>query len=344
MNRLRATLYHFGLAAAVSWTLLRQTCLAEPDTARVPNAGEAPTAEAPGGTEVDDAKGVTSGGNTLGGLVFWRDEKFFHGWRIQRHCWSGQCRLLDGDNKRHATGSFDECQAKLDEIRTQLKLPPMKGRAVVLIHGLGAIRALMEPLGKELEKQGYAVFNVTYPSTRTDLAEHARGLANCIASLEGIEEINIVAHSMGNLVTRHYLGDCRDGHCPPDPRIRRFVMLAPPNHGAQLATEWGKNVIFSTFVGASAMQIGPGWADVEKRLAVPSCEFGIIAGGKGDDRGFNRHLDGDDDGLISVETTKLPGARDFVLVPYPHTQLLFKPDVHEYVVRFLAEGRFKESQ
>ena len=54
---------------------------------------------------------------------------------------------------------------------------------------------------------GYEVFNVTYPSTRDDIGEHARSLAHIIDNLDGIEEVNFVAHSMGNIVIRHYLGD-----------------------------------------------------------------------------------------------------------------------------------------
>jgi pimeloyl-ACP methyl ester carboxylesterase len=336
MKRIRSLLFHLGTGATVAWFMARQTTLAQPG-ADAPIGRDATMASEP-----DDSKHVKEkhGSHTAGGLVFWRDERFFHDWRIQRHCWTGQCRLLDGANRRHEAGTFDECQKKLDEIRVQRGLGPMKGRAVVLVHGLGAVRALMAPLGEELERHGYTVFNVTYPSTRSELAEHARGLASIIAGLEGIEEINLVGHSMGNIVVRHWLGDCRDGRTQPDARLRRIVMIAPPNHGAEMASSWGRNVFFTTFAGQSALELGVGWGDVEKRLATPWVPFGIIAGGKGDDKGFNKHIDGDDDGLVSVATTKLDGAADYALLPYPHTTLLFKPETHERVVRFLDEGRF----
>ena len=37
---------------------------------------------------------------TLGGLQLWTDELYFHGWHIQRHCFTGHCRLLDERNRR----------------------------------------------------------------------------------------------------------------------------------------------------------------------------------------------------------------------------------------------------
>src|SRR5437764_11506322 len=64
---------------------------------------------------------------TLGGMQFWGDKLFFHQWRIQRNVFTGHCRLLDADLRRHAWGSFAQCQAKLEEIKRTGKLPPMQG-------------------------------------------------------------------------------------------------------------------------------------------------------------------------------------------------------------------------
>src|SRR5690349_19119287 len=54
---------------------------------------------------------------TLGGRQFWADELFFHEWHIQRNSLTGHCRLLDGANMRHAWGSFEQCSAKLEQIK-----------------------------------------------------------------------------------------------------------------------------------------------------------------------------------------------------------------------------------
>ena len=73
---------------------------------------------------------------TLGGRQFWADVRFFRGWRIQRHVFTGHFRLLDPRNGRHAFGSFETCLATLEEIKRREKLPPMSGKAVIAIHGI----------------------------------------------------------------------------------------------------------------------------------------------------------------------------------------------------------------
>jgi pimeloyl-ACP methyl ester carboxylesterase len=285
---------------------------------------------------------------TLGGKQFWADELFFHQWRIQRNVLSGHCRLLDENNFRHASGSFDECRARLQQIKVQRQLPPMQGKAVILLHGLGRTRSSMSKLGKYLEEQGgYTVFNVAYPSTRRDVAGHAQSLARIIENLEGIEEIDFVAHSMGNIVIRRYLADraakrpaLAGGDRPPAPPIKRFVMLAPPNHASLLALALGDNTLFQAVMGATSREVGRDWDKLADTLATPACEFGIIAGGKGDGRGYNPLLAGDNDGTISVDTTRLAGASDFVVVPVLHTFIISDDKVLEYTLRFLQKGYF----
>lgn len=290
---------------------------------------------------------------TLGGKQFWADEVHFHRWRIQRNVFTDQCRLLDGRNLRYATGTYDECLAALDQIKRDRRLPPMKGKAVVVLHGLGRSRSSMESLCRYLhDKGGYEVFNVEYPSTRYDMAQHARTLRHLINHLDGIEEINFVGHSMGNIVIRHYLGDL----ARQDPtkqsanaaaadrraknRFGRFVMLGPPNQGALLAETFADNVLFKEITGDAGQELGRDWSTLEKHLATPDIEFGIIAGGKGNNKGYNPILVGDNDGVISVATAKLPGAHDFARLPVLHSFIMDNPKVQQYVLSFFQHGYF----
>lgn len=286
------------------------------------------------------------GKKTLGGVVLWGDQLFFHDCRIQQNVWTGHYRLLDGDNQQLASGTLDQCKQELARHRKRQKLPPMSGRAVLMLHGLGGVRLTMQLVAGELERQGYHVFNVTYPSTRANLQQHAQALASIVEHLDGVEEINFVGHSMGNLVIRRYLGLCEqaDSHHKLDPRLKRIVMIAPPNHGAELARAWGDNTLFVTIAGESAFELGAGWPGVEKHLATPQCQFGIIAGGLGDDRGFSKELPGDDDGLLTVATTRLAGAADFAVLPHRHNLLLVDSTVSEYTARFLKDGYFRTAQ
>ena len=82
-----------------------------------------------------------------GGKQFWADVWFFHDWLIQCHALTGHYRLLDGSNRRHASGTYELCRDKMDEIRTRDKLPPMEGKAIVVLHGLFRTRSSMATLG-----------------------------------------------------------------------------------------------------------------------------------------------------------------------------------------------------
>lgn len=283
---------------------------------------------------------------TMGGVQFWTDEFFFHQWHIQRNALNDQCRLLDAGNYRYAAGTFAQCRAAMEKIKRQRKLPPMEGKAVIVLHGLGRSHASMETMAEFLRDKGkYTVFNFNYSSTRHEIAHHAKVLAGIIDQLEGIEEIHLVAHSLGNIVVRHYLGDqlAKPGG-RLDPRLGRFVMLGPPNTGSLMASALGENELFALFVGQPGQQLGRRWAELRPRLAVPPMPFGIIAGGQGNEEGLNPMLPGDDDGVVTVESTRLTGAADFMVFPLLHTFLVDDQQVMQCTVRFLQEGYFVSAE
>lgn len=280
---------------------------------------------------------------TFGGQQSWSDELFFHQWRIQQNATGHDCRLLDSRGLRYAAGTYEQCLAVLEDVKRRQKLPPMAGKAVIVLHGLGRSHTNMETMAQYLRDNGhYTVFNVTYSSTRREVGQHARSLAHVIEHLDGITEINFVAHSLGNIVVRHYLGDQTDPQHGrrPDGRIRRFVMLGPPNQGSIAAATLADNMLFRYVAGPSGQQLGAQWAQIQPHLVTPACEFGIIAGGREDDKGFNPLLKGDNDGLVTVDSTKLAGAADFLVVPVLHSSLVDEPRVMRCALRFLEHGYF----
>jgi hypothetical protein len=113
-------------------------------------------------------------------------------------------------------------------------------------------------------------------------------------------------------------------------------MIAPPNQGAQLAKLMENNVLFGMVAGESGKQLAA-FGKIEPRLAIPACQFGIIAGGGGS---RNPLLSGDDDLMVSIEETKLPGARDFTVVDSGHRAIVKNKQVIELTTRFLLQGHF----
>lgn len=283
---------------------------------------------------------------TLGGEQFWSDELIRNGWRVQINVMTGHHRLLDNKDVRRAWGTHEQCQMKLAEFTKSEAFPPLKSKVVITMHGLIRSREAMEGIGDYLQKEGnYEWINVGYASTRRTIDQHAESLAKIIASLDGVEQIDFVCHSLGNIIVRRYLGEATvaEPKWKPDPRIKRFVMLGPPNNGAELAKRFIGNKVVAMVIGPSAKQLSRDWDTVSTRLAVPKCEFGIIAGGNGSEGGLNPLVAGDDDWVVSVAETRLPGACDFRTVNLLHGQLMNNPQVQGFVLKFLQSGCFESA-
>lgn len=289
----------------------------------------------------DDVPSLFS--QTFGGKQLWDDQRVFYDWRIQRNTLTGIFRLLDGADRRRTWGSLEHCEKTLDRLSEELKLELMHGRVVILLHGLGRSRASMTGMSDFLTLQGeMQVISVGYASTRADVNDHAVTLGKVISRLEGVEQIDFVAHSLGNIVVRRYLALQADEETrqPCAAKFGRFVMLCPPNHGAAAADGLAPSEAARLVAGPAIDQLGRGWTEFSKTLTTPTFPFGILAGGRGDGEGFNPLIEGDDDIVIRVATTKLAGAEDFCVVPSPHTFFMDEKAVRLYTLSFLQHGYF----
>lgn len=273
------------------------------------------------------------GMKTLGGRQFWGDLAFYRGWRIQQNVVTKHCRLLDPKDKSIVSGSQEKCARRLAEIRREKQLPPMSGKAVILVHGIIRSSKSFFGMSEALQTAGYTVVPFDYPSTRVSIPDSAQYLRSTIESLEGIDEINFVVHSMGGLVVREY------SRKDPDPRIGRMVMLGVPNLGAVMADRLKKNIFFKIVMGPAGQQLITG--GLIANLPTPPFPFAVIAGGRGTLKGYNPIVPGDDDGTVSIQSTRLAGAADFATVRSLHSFLMNQPESIEMSVRFLQTGALR---
>lgn len=271
---------------------------------------------------------------TLGGVQFWGDVLFFHGWHIQRNVFTGHYRLLDASDVRHAWGTREECEAKLHEIRTRDKLPPMSGTAIIVLHGLARSDKSVSRMKRHLETAGFYTIAMNYPSTRASVPQNAEYLHEVLQSLHGIDKVHLVGFSMGGIVVRQSLS------AHPEPRLGRVVLVGTPNQGAELATMMKDWWAFKTILGPSGQDLVAGPEGIAPQLPAPPCEFGIIAGCRGTNDGYNPLIPGDNDGTVSLESTRLAGARDFMVVRALHPAMMSTASVHRATEYFLRHGRF----
>jgi len=273
---------------------------------------------------------------TLGGLQFWSDVRFFREWRIQRHVYTGHFRLIDPKNHRRAFGSLETCLAKLAEIKHSQNLAPMSGKAVIVVHGILRTSRTFAAMCPALRKAGYTVIEFEYPSTRIGIVDAAGDLRQIIESLNGIEEINFVVHSMGGLVVRACLKESRD------PRIKRMVMLAVPNQGAEMADLLRKSYAVRLLLGPAVRQLVTDRSGLIPSLPIPDFEFAIIAGARGHKSGFNPLIPGDDDILVTVASAQLPGAADSLTVRSFHRFIPGNAEAIDATIRFLQTGSLRQ--
>lgn len=211
---------------------------------------------------------------------------------------------------------------------------------VILLHGLLRTRFSMVRLESRLARAGYPVWNRGYYSTRRTIDEHAADLA------EDIRErfprggpVHFVTHSLGGIVARAYLARHK-----PTVDVGRLVMLAPPNQGAQIVDRLRHLWLFRAVTGKAGVQLGQdgaGPAEDNGHYLLPAgVEVGIIAGGRGDGRGYAPWIEGDNDGTVSVASTRLSGARDRILLPSIHAFIMNADRAIANVLAFLEDGRF----
>jgi hypothetical protein len=220
----------------------------------------------------------------------------------------------------------------------------------------------MGELQQQLRAAGYEVMDVGYPSTRRSIAEHAaqlNSLLDQIAASEEVQTVSFVTHSLGGMMARAALAvgqpnpgndaidtdtaaaDSIDTDAPQwrkSLQVHRLVMLAPPSSGSALAQSLKNFLPFQWFAGDSGQQVT---LDEANLIPVPKCKFGIIAGHRKPGKGWNPLLEGEDDGVVRVEETRLSGAEDFWSVPSLHTFIMEDPIVVAGVLQFLQVGKFR---
>lgn len=208
---------------------------------------------------------------------------------------------------------------------------------VVLLHGVAMPAFVMHRIARTLRAEGYRVINLSYPSRTMPIEEIARAFLPAQLRAHGVESaprLHFVAHSMGGLVVRLYLRDHRPAN------LGRVVLIAPPNHGSVAADGAVQQSALRWLLGINLTRLGTGDAGIARTLGPADCEVGIIAGNTALNPLFRRQLRGPHDGAVTVESAKLEGMRDFIVLPHSHTLILWRADTIAHVLAFLRHGHF----
>ena len=208
---------------------------------------------------------------------------------------------------------------------------------VVLLHGLARTPASMHKLEVALEKEGFRVLNVGYPSRAASieqLSEAAIGNALANPALAACPRIHFVTHSLGGILVRSYF----KRHTLD--RLGRVVMLGPPNQGSEVVDKIGSWWIFRQLNGPAGGELSTRSDSTPNALGPVEFELGVIAG----DRSINwinsLMIPGRDDGKVSIERTKVAGMKEHLVVHASHPFLMKNEAAIASTIRFLKTGSF----
>ena len=207
--------------------------------------------------------------------------------------------------------------------------PETEEETVILLHGMGRTRASMLVMSKRFKDAGYKTLNFPYNQVSRSLDDISGELIAFIRSKVKTPRYHMVAHSLGSIIIR-------DAFRKEYPKgLGRIVMLAPPNQPAELAKRFKKNFVYRLITGDSGQKLSED--EFYGDLPVPKAEFGVIAGDKGQKLTFSEP----NDGLVTVESTKLDGMKDFVVLNHAHTFIMNCKDTFEHCKSFIEKGSFQ---
>lgn len=228
---------------------------------------------------------------------------------------------------------------------------PSDNTPVVFVHGWGSDASAFDEMDELFKKCGIRTHRDTTNNVNPDLIKNrAIILRNQIDEFKretGAKKVNIIAHSMGGLISRYYIK-----YLNGNSFVDKLIMLGTPNHGSNLAVYDSEDAKLIDTITAydntkpepdanhitTQMMVG---SDFLSELNSPTETYGYV--------GYYT-IRGTLDSVVSLDSAKLTGVDGDRIVPCDHT--LVKsiksptkcPESYNAILDFLGGAVIKTGQ
>ena len=204
----------------------------------------------------------------------------------------------------------------------------VNNETVVLIHGLGGTRLDMWPLSRRLKHQGFTPHCWGYFSLGRQIETYVSRLLKDLRKIEedpDVRHFHLVGHSMGSIIVRAAIAQ------ESFSKLRRIVMLAPPNGGSHVARWLGPRL---QWIAPCLSQLSDEEGSYVNQLSqletLPNVQLGIIEAAH--------------DRVIAKECLRLQRQHDYVVVSGQHGILTWYSRTQRLVEQFLRFGQFENTE
>lgn len=206
---------------------------------------------------------------------------------------------------------------------------------VYVLHGLGRGSSSMWLLASRLEDAGFSVKRIDYKSLNKTPEEVLSSISNQIDStMPKNSIIHFVGHSLGGLMIRAYL----DKHKIKN--LGNVVLIGTPNQGTEFIDKFN-DTWWLKLLGPMTLSLGTDKDSFPNSLKPPYYPVGIIAG---ESKVFNNDkiIPGKDDGMVPIESAKLEGMTDMIIINTNHIIIKHKREVSKQTIEFLKNSKFNK--
>jgi len=215
-----------------------------------------------------------------------------------------------------------------------------KNECVILLHGLSRTSRSMRKIESSLNAN-YRVINNSYPSRKCTIETLAdMAIKPALALCDNAEKIHFVTHSLGGILLRQFLSNNTIEN------MGNAIMLGPPNNGSELVnafrsytlTKW----LFDKVNGPAGKQLGTQNNNRPKELGAVNFRLGVIAGNVSYNPLFSKVFNGESDGKVSINSTRVNGMSDHLILPVSHTFMMNNDVILHQIRHFLTHNAFQK--